>query len=91
MKLAKKFNKICVHKFSIGDVEDPSMAAQFEIDRFFKEEKVGKWLDKKEFVITAGYNFDESGLYYKYRINALMEPKDYTYFCLIKEDNGNRI
>jgi len=83
--LAKKYNKVVVHKFSIGDVEDPSMAAQFEIERFFKEDKIGIWLDSKEMIMTAGYNFDESGMYYDYRINALMEDKDYTYYCLIKD------
>ena len=83
--MAKKYNKVVVHKFSIGDVEDPSMAAQFEIERFFKEDKIGIWLDLKEMIMTVRYNFDESGMYYDHLINALMEGKDYTYYCLIKD------
>jgi len=78
-------SKVIVHRFRIGDVEDPEMMASFIIEEWFKEDKIGKWLNKIDPVVTANWQFDESGLCYNFQVFAYLEEKDYTYFCLLKE------
>lgn len=81
--------KVSVYKFRIGDVEDPNIAASFAIEEWTKTNPVGQWIERTGHPITCNWHWDEGRMCYSYSLVAVLPQKDYTYYCLIKDNNGN--
>ena len=74
--------KILVHKFNMGDVEDPELYAAGPILSFEKTDK-GQWLHNhsvEQMAYDIVTDFDTYG--YKCLIHAWLEEKDLTYYQL---------
>lgn len=71
-----------VHKFKLGDVEDPEIYAAQPIYEFQQTEK-GKWVMDNAIEEPHWCSFFEPHVYgYQYAIRAKFTEKDYTYFKL---------
>lgn len=79
---AVEYHKIVVHRFTMGDVEDPQLYAAHPIMEWQQTEK-GKWVmehstEQPYFETTHDYvNYG-----YQVAIFAILKGKDYTYYCL---------
>lgn len=74
--------KILVHKFNMGDVEDPELYAAAPILDFEKSEK-GMWLKEastEQMTFNIVIDYDTYG--YKCLIHAFLEEKDITFYKL---------
>lgn len=68
-----------VHKFTMGDVEDPDLWAAQHLVEFETSEK-GQWVMKNTIDPTWNRNFYEYG--YMYTITTTMTDEQYTYYKL---------
>ena len=74
--------KVLVHKFNMGDVEDPELYAAQPIHDFELSEK-GQWLkdhSTEQMVFNIEMDYDTYG--YKCVIHAWLEEKDLTFYNL---------
>lgn len=81
--------KLIVHKFSVGDVDDPELYAAQPIWEW-QQTDVGKWV--MENAIEDPYwmkHLDQNMYSYQYAIVATLREEDATFFKL-KYDNTNR-
>ena len=79
---AVRFSDVCVHKFSVGDVEDPEIYAAQPIWEW-QESEAGKWImanavDKPYYIQERSYN----SWGHQYIIMARLSEQNETYFRL---------
>jgi hypothetical protein len=77
-----RFSDICVHEFSMGDVEDPDLYAAQPISEW-QDSEAGKFV--MEHAVEKPYwmrQIDHSSYGYRYRIMARMREPDQTFFKL---------
>lgn len=76
-------SKQIIHEFTIGDVEDPNQMASFIIEAWLKDTPRGQFIQRVDPAITVSWEWDESGLSYKYKLVAYIEERQYTLFSLL--------
>ena len=77
-----RFNDICVHEFTMGDVEDPDLYAAQPIWEW-QESEAGKFI--MEHAVEAPYwirQVDYSSYGHKYKIMARLSEQNQTFFKL---------
>ena len=77
-----RFSDICVHEFTMGDVEDPDLYAAQPIWEW-QESEAGKFV--MEHAVEAPYwirQIDHSSYGYQYRIMARLSEPNQTFFRL---------
>jgi len=79
---AVKFRDVCVHEFSVGDVEDPEIYAAQPIWEW-QESNAGKWVienavDKPYYI--QGMDYNSWG--HRYKIMARLSEQNETFFVL---------
>ena len=76
------FSDICVHEFTMGDVEDPDLyAAQPLLD--WQHSEMGEWIMERA-VDTPEWHrqLDQMTYGYQYAVVAKLKDKDYTFWTL---------
>ena len=79
---AVRFSDVCVHTFTVGDVEDPEIyAAQLIWE--WQESEAGRWVlenavNKPYYIQSMDYN----SWGHKYKIMARLSEQDQTYWSL---------
>jgi hypothetical protein len=73
---------VVVHRFKIGDVDDPEIYAAQPIWEW-QQTEAGKWIMERA-VESPKYHqhIDSVWMGYCYAITAKLKEKDYTYWCL---------
>jgi hypothetical protein len=77
-----RFNDICVHEFTMGDVEDPDLYAADPIIKW-QDSEAGKFI--MEHAVESPYwlrQIDHSSYGYRYRIMARLSEQNQTFFRL---------
>ena len=79
---AVRFSDVCVHEFSVGDVEDPEIYAAQPICEW-QESDAGKWVmenavEKPYYIQALDYN----SWGHRYKIIARLSEQNNTYFRL---------
>ena len=77
-----RFSDICVHEFTMGDVEDPDLYAAGPIIDW-QESEAGKFI--MEHAVESPYwlrQLDHSSYGYKYKIMARLSEQNQTFFRL---------
>ena len=83
-----RFSDVCVHKFYVGDVEDPDIYAAGPVWEWQQSES-GQWIT--EHAVEQPYwirNVDYTTYGHQYRIIARLSEQDQTFFKLKWGDNG---
>lgn len=73
--------KVCVHKFSIGDVDDPEIYAAQPIWEW-QQTEAGKWVMENSTDTYWASATDHTTYSYQYKIIATLTEKDHTYYAL---------
>ena len=77
----KEYN-VCVHRFKMGDVDDPEIYAAGPILEW-QESESGKWImEHAEEQPIYQRHIDHSSMGYAYAIYAKLADKNYTFWCL---------
>lgn len=72
---------VLVHRFKMGDVEDPDLwAAQYLVE--FETSEKGKWVMENTIDPTWNRNSDHTMWGWEYTITTTMSEEQYTYFKL---------
>ena len=80
--LPVKVYNVCVHKFKMGDVEDPEIYAAGPILEW-QESESGKWIMEHAEEQPVYQQFiDHASMGYSYAIYAKLADKNYTFWCL---------
>ena len=79
---AVRFSDVCVHTFTVGDVEDPEIYAAEPIWNW-QESEAGKWIienavDKPYYIQSADYN----NWGHQYKIMARLSEQNQTFWRL---------
>ena len=79
---AYKIHKLIVHRFRLGDVEDPDIyAAQPLLD--WQHSEMGKWIMTKAVETPEWHrHLDHSTYGYQYAVVAKLKDVDYTFWTL---------
>ena len=79
---AYKIHKLIVHRFRLGDVEDPDLyAAQPLLD--WQHSEMGKWIMSKAVETPEWHRqLDHSTYGYQYAVVAKLKDVDYTFWTL---------
>lgn len=77
-----KIYNVVVHRFTVGDVEDPDIyAAGPLID--WQDSEVGQWVMQRAVESPVWRRLiDHSTYSYQYAISAKLREQDYTFWCL---------
>ena len=74
--------KVLVHKFSLGDVDDPEIYAAQPIYEW-QQTEAGKWIMENSLPTPSWHrNHDLYNYGYTYQIRAYLTPKQLTYWKL---------
>lgn len=77
-----QIHHVIVHKFSVGDVEDPEIYAAEPIIKW-QESEMGKWVMGRSVETPKWHRFmDVSQYNYTYAITAYLKDVDYTFWTL---------
>jgi hypothetical protein len=77
-----KIHNVVVHKFSMGDVDDPDLYAAEPIHKWEKSEQ-GQWVMKKATEVPIWHRHNDAFAWtVQYAITAKLREKDYSYFLL---------
>ena len=77
-----RIHNVVVHRFKIGDVEDPDLYAAEPLHKWEKSDQ-GQWIMKNAIETPVWHrNDDLSTWQIQYAITAKLNSKDYTYFLL---------
>lgn len=81
--MTKRGNKkIRFHKFTLGDVDDPDIYAQFYAEDWLKTDE-GSWAEKNsEDELTMTYEWDHDYMGHVVGIWGKLSAKNYTYWKL---------
>ena len=75
-------HNVVVHKFNMGDVEDPELYAAQPLYEWEKSE-AGQWVMQHAMETPMWHRYMSPGDYYQvYAITAKLKAKDYSYFLL---------
>jgi len=75
-------DKIVFYTFTLGDVEDPDMYAQFEVESWLETE-LGKWAQKNsEEELTMTYIWDDSNMQCRVSVWGELTEQNHTYWKL---------
>jgi hypothetical protein len=78
----KDYIEVKVHKFSVGDVEDPDIYAAEPLWEFEQSEK-GKWVTDNSIETPTWHRYaDHNTFGYVYYITAKLPKEKYTFFRL---------
>lgn len=79
----EEIHNVIVHRFKVGDVEDPDLYAAQPIITW-QESEIGKWVMKHAAEQPMWHKHQHSYLMwgYQYAITAKLVGKDYTYWML---------
>jgi hypothetical protein len=73
---------VVVHKFRMGDVEDPDLYAAEPLYQW-QESEMGKWVMEHALEVPMwNRTVDTASFGHLYYITARLAPKDYTYWSL---------
>jgi hypothetical protein len=79
---AHKIHKVAVHRFLMGDVEDPDLYAAQPLYEWQKSE-AGKWVLEHSIETPMWCRYLEPLSYgHNYAVVAWLKEQDYTYWCL---------
>jgi hypothetical protein len=80
--VAHRIHKLMVHKFQVGDVEDPEIYAAQPIYEWINSEK-GAWILSKSIETPVWHRYLDYNSYgYTYGITAYLKDIDYTFYTL---------
>ena len=80
--VAHRIHKVVVHRFRLGDVEDPDLYAAEPIINWQNSE-MGKWVMEKSVEVPEWHRHLEPMTYdYQYAIVAFLKDVDYTFWTL---------
>lgn len=75
-------HKVIVHRFRLGDVEDPDLYAAQPLFEW-KESEVGQWVMSHSLDVPVWHRYASPVNYdYQYVITAILSGKDYTFWQL---------
>lgn len=87
----QKIYTVVVHRFRVGDSEDPEIYAAEPIWAWQKTD-CGKWVMEKALEPPLYHQQIDIGFMgYKYAITAKFKEKDYTYWCLKWADQVDKL
>ena len=79
---AHKIHKLVVHRFRMGDVEDPDLYAAEPLIRW-QESEMGKWIMERAVDTPEWHRMADVANYgYQYAIVAKLKDIDYTWWTL---------
>ena len=79
---AHKVHTVVVHKFNMGDVDDPELYAAQPIWEW-QQTDMGKWVMEKSVQVPMWHrHFDIMSYGHTYAITGYLKDEDYTYWCL---------
>ena len=75
-------HKVVVHRFKVGDVDDPDVFAGEHLWKWQNSE-AGVWIMKQSLATPEWHrHMDFSSYCYEYAITAILTDRDYTYYLL---------
>lgn len=84
----KTLRKVVVHKFKVGDIEDPDLHAAHPLWEW-EHSEMGQWVMRHAVETPMWQRFNNYQSYHtEYAIVATLEDKDYTFWQL-KWSNGS--
>jgi hypothetical protein len=79
---AHKIHTVIVHRFRLGDVEDPDLYAAEPLWEW-QESEMGKWVMERAVDTPEWHRLhDHISYYHEYAITAKLKEKDYTHWLI---------
>jgi len=79
---AHKIYKVVVHRFRMGDVEDPDLYAAQPLWEW-QESEIGKWVMSHAIESPEWHRMhDRISYYHEYAVSAKFKEKDYTHWLI---------
>lgn len=75
-------NNICVHKFTLGDVEDPEIYSDTHIWDWLESDPAGKFCKNNSKQLTRKISQDDFGYGYQVEVFAEFGDKEMTFYGL---------